>query len=174
MEMLRITGCKKKAAIPALPDLLGDEELAEASAAENQWADAVVLALSAFGRAAVPGLAGVLEDGDKKAIVRIRAAKALATIGIGVRSVLPALETAIGDRYLVVALESACAYVRAGGDVAKALPILKAGLKHDADAVVGCTTPPPRLASSTSSRTQPRTSTWLRVPSGSRLRGAEP
>ncbi len=84
-------------------------------------------------------MAGVLDDGGKKSIVRARAARALATIGIGARSVLPALETAIGDRYLIVALESACAYVRAGGDPAKALPILKAGLKHDADAVVGYT-----------------------------------
>ena len=63
--MLRTTGCRKKSAIPAPIDRLGDEELAAASVSQDQSPEVVANALVGFGAAAaVPGLAEVLKDGE--------------------------------------------------------------------------------------------------------------
>jgi HEAT repeat protein len=125
-------GPEAKAAIPALLERLGDEELQKAGAAAKiGFGDLVPEALARMGSDAVPGLAEVLKDSKKPPLTRYAAVKALARIGGKARAALPVLEEGLRDRLAAVAVESACAYARAGGDVTKSLPVLRMGLKHD-------------------------------------------
>lgn len=119
------------AALPALLALLGDTELEKAARSQHSGADCVVAqALARIGAESAPGLVKVLQDDKQPHLARFQAARALATMGRKGKSALPTLEIGMKDRIASVALESACAYVRAGGDLDKALPIFGRGLKH--------------------------------------------
>jgi len=127
VDALGSIGPKAKAAIPGLLELLGDQELQEAASQVRIHADDLVSeTLALMGPEAVLGLAGVLKD-DKK---QFQAYRALAMLGRKAKTALPGLEAGMEDNRLPLALESACAYVLAGGDMAKALPVVREGLKR--------------------------------------------
>jgi HEAT repeat protein len=131
-EAVGALGPQAKGLLPGLLSLLGDEELEKAAAKDNpEGGNVVVLALARMGADAVPGLVEVFKDQAKKPTVRWEAVKALARLGRKARTGLPALEEGMKDKLLPLAVESACAYVRAGGDPDKAAPVLKEGLKHN-------------------------------------------
>jgi HEAT repeat protein len=121
---------KAKKAIPLLLGMLDDEDVAKVAARTDKGSDLIAEVLQRFGKDAVAGLVGVLEDGKKSPLARFRATRALAGMGRKARSALPALEAALKDRLLPIAVESACAYVRVGGEIDRALPVLREGLKH--------------------------------------------
>ena len=113
---LAMVGPRAKAAIPALLEVLGDEELEKVS----DGMDPVVDALAAMGSASVMNLAEFFKDDGKKPLARWQAVKALSKLGRKAHSVLPILESGFKDGRIVIAMECANAYVRAGGDVAEA------------------------------------------------------
>jgi HEAT repeat protein len=122
---------KAKKAIPLLLGMLDDEDAAKIAARTRKGSsDLIAEVLQRFGKDAVPGLIGVLEDDKKSPLARFRAARALAGLGRKAKSALPALEAGVKDARLAIAVESACGYVRAGGDIDKALPVLREGLKN--------------------------------------------
>src|SRR5262245_2446272 len=124
-------GPKVKKAIPPLLRMLDDEEVAKVAVRTRKGtADLIAEVLTRFGKHAVPGLVGVLEDSKKSGLARFRATRALAGMGRKAKAALPALEAGIKDRLLSNAVESACGYVRAGGAFDKALPVLREGLQH--------------------------------------------
>jgi HEAT repeat protein len=130
---LTVIGPQGKAAIPALVELLGDVKMDEAAAKHRIGATKIVAeALTRMGPEAVSALAEVLKDDNKKPFARWQAAGALAMLGRKAKSALPVLEAALKDDNLAVAVESACAYVRAGGAVDTILPVLAEGLQHKA------------------------------------------
>lgn len=120
-----------KAAIPELVSVLGDMELERANpGGYSDERDIVATALSQFGRLAVDDLAGVLKDSKNSAFKRWNAAKGLALLGRLSESALPVLKQTVHDRYVVVGIESSCAYVLAGGDFAYTKSPLDDGLKQ--------------------------------------------
>ena len=133
-DRLGSLGPDAKDAIPARLGRLDDERLGAAAAANRGGAllPLVPHVLARIGKDAIPGLVEILKDQKKKPSARYHAALALAEMGAKARAARPALEAALGDQYLAVALESARAYLRAGGDPAKTLPVVRAGLRHEA------------------------------------------
>jgi HEAT repeat protein len=137
VEAISMIGPKAKAAIPTLLDLLGDKELQDANDAKRVMGEnAVPAALASIGAEAVPGLAEVLKDEKKQPAVRFQAVKSLAKMGRKAKAAMPTLEASISDKLLPIAVESACAYVLAGGDITKALPVVHEGLKHSSQFVL--------------------------------------
>jgi len=132
MDSLGLIGTRAKAAIPAMIERLGDNELEKAARESNIGAgDPVTEALTRMGADAVPGLAAVFKDDKKEPLVRYAAVKTLTRIGGRAGAALPVLEAGLREKAPLLAIESAGGYARAGGDVAKALPVLRSGLKHD-------------------------------------------
>jgi HEAT repeat protein len=137
-------GPRAKGAIPDLIELLADEKLDEAADKVSAGASKVSCqALARIGPDAVPALTSLLKDASKPAFARWQAAGTLANLGRRAKPALSILEATMKDSDLLVAGESACAYVLAGGDAANAVPVLIVGLKvknshvlwHTADAV---------------------------------------
>jgi HEAT repeat protein len=121
-----------KAAIPLLVDLLGDEKMDEAAALAKRPSNRVVAAaLTRMGTAAVRPVADLLKDDQKTPFARWQAAATLSGLGRHAKPALPVLEAMLKDPFPPIAIESACAFARAGGDISKALPILEQGLKHE-------------------------------------------
>jgi HEAT repeat protein len=129
-ERLAYGKFRSKEAIAALIEHLDDEDLEAASDKSGSEGDMVPRALARMGKQAAAPLAAFLRDKDKKPVARFRAARALSLLGPAAAGVRDDLEATLGDRYLAVAVESAGAFVRAGGDFAKAEPVLQEGLRH--------------------------------------------
>jgi HEAT repeat protein len=119
---------KSKEAIAALMERLGDDALEIAGNKSGGVGDLVPQALASMGKDAAAPLAAVLLDKKQKPFVRFRAARAISLLGPNASAVRSDLEAAIDDRLLLVATEAACAYVRSGGDFAKAKDVLADGL----------------------------------------------
>jgi HEAT repeat protein len=129
-------------AIPTLLALLEDEEVEKAAAQNAPGAilPLIPYVLGKIGKDAAPGLAEVLKDQKQKPLTRYYAAVALGNMGAKAKVARPVLEGCLNDKYLVVAIESAGAYAQVGGDTAKALPIVRQGLRHDSSFVIGVAT----------------------------------
>jgi HEAT repeat protein len=133
---LAMIGPDAKAAVGPLVDLLADETLDQAASKVRSGATKVVPdALTRIGSDAVPALAAALKDGRKSSFARWQAAGTLANLGRKSKPALAVLETAMKDKDKLVAVESACAFVLAGGDAGNAMPVLEEGLKDKSSIV---------------------------------------
>jgi HEAT repeat protein len=134
---LAMLGPAAKGAIPPLIDLLADDKLDEAADKVIPGTSKVVpQAITRVGAEAVPALTEVLKDGTKTPYARWQAAGTLSNLGRGAKSSLATLEATMKDKDPLVASESACAYVLAGGDSTKAVTVLAGELKDKSPKVL--------------------------------------
>jgi hypothetical protein len=135
VESISQLGPRAKSATPALLALLGESDVDRA--ARSPWRkDILAHALARMGKTTVPGLAAVVKDEAKTIRARTQAIRALGKMGRKAEAAQTALAVAMKDHNLAVAVEAAGAVARVGGDVSKALPILKRGLADDSPQLV--------------------------------------
>jgi HEAT repeat protein len=137
VDALAWLGPRAKPAIGLLVELLGDEKMDQAAAVAKRDSNRVVaVALTRIGSEAVGPVADLLKDAEKSSFARWQAAAVLSGLGRKAKSALPVLEAMLKDEFPPIAIESACAFVRAGGEVSKALPVLNQGLQHESPFLV--------------------------------------
>jgi HEAT repeat protein len=124
-----------KGAVPSLLKLLGDIEVVKADQG-FEGAGRLPYTLSRIGADAVPGLVKAVGDDKLSVLARFQAVQALALMGRRAKDAHPALEKVLTDKYAFVALGAARALVQTGGDIDKALPVLRDGLEHPQPAVI--------------------------------------
>lgn len=133
---LRWNTAAARAALPALVKLLGDQAVAqELQRMERSEEPVLVETIADLGKPAVPALVAVLKDKEQGVFARMMAARGLAKLGRLARPMLADLEAHCEEESIPIALESAHAYLRAGGAVTKVLPVLQLCLKHKVPAV---------------------------------------
>jgi HEAT repeat protein len=130
IDALGWLGTRASTAIAELVATFADEALLKVPSPDATDADpfAAPRALARIGQAAVPALAKAL--GDKNALVRWQAAKALAQLGRRAKGAVTELEKAQEDMLAVVVIESAVALIRAGAAAEQPLEKLAENFEH--------------------------------------------
>jgi HEAT repeat protein len=128
---LSFMGPRAKSAIAPLIKKLDDEKLDAAAKSGFGSVGVVAFALGSIGSEAAQPVADYLKNEQNPAFARWQAAAALSVMGRKARKVMPVMEGVFHDESIVIAVEAGYAYVRAGGAIAKVLPLLKEGLDHE-------------------------------------------
>jgi HEAT repeat protein len=119
----------RKFVLPNLLKLLGDSDVRKADRTLGPTTS-LAAALAQIGPDVVPDLIAVVEDDNKPSIARYQAAEALGLLGPKAKAAKPALEDALDDLRPFLRVTFALALVQVGGDIKKALPVLRDALRH--------------------------------------------